>query len=234
MIKELKEQYKHEWMQYISQKGVNPGLFFDFLRKSLSKDAYILTDDGNHTFLTVELMPIYEPKTFLSPSDFNCMGYCIPACIGVKLANPDKQVVGIVGDGAFLMSGLELITASTLNLGIAIFLFHDGELSQISQGQEIPYNRKTCTILGDIHPEGVAKATGSYYLLLEENNKIEDTIKKALEVSKQGQPVIVDVKIDYSKRTRFTQGVVKINLARFPLGEKFRFIGRALIRRITG
>ncbi len=234
IIKELKEKYKQEWMQYNSRNGVNPGLFFDFLRKNLPRDSYVIADDGNHTFLTVELMPIYEPKTFLSPSDFNCMGYCIPACIGVKLANPDKQVCGIVGDGAFLMSGLELITASTLNLGIIIFLFHDGELSQISQGQEIPYNRKTCTVLGDIHPEGVAKATGSYYLILEENNKIEDTIKKAFEVSKKGQPVIVDVKIDYSKRTRFTQGVVKVNLARFPLGEKFRFIGRALIRRVTG
>jgi acetolactate synthase-1/2/3 large subunit len=48
------------------------------------------------------------------------------------------------------------------------------------------------------------------------------------------QPVIVDVHIDYSKRTRFTEGVVKTALKRFPLRDRARFIGRALIRRITG
>jgi acetolactate synthase-1/2/3 large subunit len=47
-------------------------------------------------------------------------------------------------------------------------------------------------------------------------------------------PVIVGVDIDYSKRTRFTQGVVKANLGRLPPGEKTRFIGRALWRKVTG
>src|SRR5258708_27051655 len=48
-----------------------------------------------------------------------------------------SQVVSIVGDGAFLMTGMEIVTAGTLGLGIAYFVFDDGELSQISQGQEI-------------------------------------------------------------------------------------------------
>ena len=233
-IKQKKDIYLKEWLEHDSKDKVNPGMFFTTLRNLIERNAFIVVDDGNHTFLTEELMPIYEPKTFLSPTDFNCMGYCIPATIGVKLTHPNRQVIGIVGDGAFLMSSLELLTASTLNLGVIVFVFHDGELSQISQGQEIPYNRKTCTILGEIHPEGIAKATGAYYISMNHNKEIEDKIKDAIEVSKKGQPVIVDVKIDYSKRTRFTQGVVKINLARFPLGEKFRFIGRALLRRITG
>ena len=48
------------------------------------------------------------------------------------------------------------------------------------------------------------------------------------------EPVIVDVRIDYSKRTRFTKGVVGTVLKRFPLGDKVRFIGRALVRKVTG
>jgi acetolactate synthase I/II/III large subunit len=44
----------------------------------------------------------------------------------------------------------------------------------------------------------------------------------------------VDVRIDYSKRTRFTQGVVKTSLKRFPFRDRLRFVGRALMRRITG
>ena len=51
------------------------------------------------------------PRGFISPTDFNCMGYCVPASIGAKLAWPERTVVGIVGDGAFRMTGLELATA---------------------------------------------------------------------------------------------------------------------------
>jgi len=46
--------------------------------------------------------------------------------------------------------------------------------------------------------------------------------------------VIVDVAIDYSKRTAFTQGAVKTNFKRFPLAQRLRMAGRALVRRVTG
>ncbi|TVQ14891.1 MAG: hypothetical protein EA364_03420 [Balneolaceae bacterium] len=191
-------------------------------------------DDGNHTFLAAELFPVHRSKHLICPTDFNCMGYCVPAAIGAKLANPGKQVVGIVGDGAFMMTGTELITASVNGLGVTIFVFHDGELSQISQGQQIPYNRKTCTVLGDFKPEGIAMATGAAFYSLNTNDEIERTIADALAMAGTGRPVVVDVRIDYSKHTRFTKGVVQTNLKRFSLGEKIRFIGRALLRKISG
>ncbi|MCE9500937.1 MAG: thiamine pyrophosphate-binding protein [Leptospira sp.] len=234
IIRKEKENYNKEWEDSSNKNIVNPGLFFKELRKILSDDDIVVVDDGNHTFLTAELMPIHKSKCFITPSDFNSMGYCVPAAIGAKLVNKDKKVVGIVGDGAFLMTGTELLTASTLNLGVVIFVFYDGELSQISQGQQIPYNRKTCSILGKIKLEGFATGTGAAYLEMKNNSEIERIMKEAFEISEKGQPVIVDVKIDYSKKTRFTKGVVKVNLGRFPLGEKFRFIGRALVRKITG
>ena len=161
------------------------------------------------------------------------MGYAVPAAIGAKLANPQRQVVSIVGDGAFLMTGLETITAVTHGLGIAYFVFDDGELSQISQGQEIPYNRKSCTTLGSLRLKGIAEAVGARYLAIEDNPQIANAIYEALTPG-QGQPVIVDVHVDYSKRTRFTQGVVKTALKRFPLRDKVRFITRALVRKFTG
>jgi len=117
---------------------------------------------------------------------------------------------------------------------VTYFVFSDGELSQISQGQQIPYNRKTCTVLGDIRLEGVALATGAKYLELKSNEEIASRVREALELAAGGRPVIVDVRIDYSKRTRFTQGVVQTVLKRFPLGDKFRFVGRAVLRKFTG
>lgn len=228
-----KQAYKKEWHAHINER-VNPALFFEELRRQLRDDALMIVDDGNHTFLAAELFETRAPRGFVSPTDFNCMGYCVPAAIGAKLVNPTKQVVGIVGDGAFLMTGLEILTATTEGAGVVYFVFYDGELSQISQGQQIPYNRKTCTIVGKIKLEGIALATGARYFAIEHNGQIASVTKEALAASEAGQPVIVDVKIDYSKRTRFTEGVVKTVLKRFPLGEKFRFIGRAVFRKVSG
>jgi len=232
-IKADKEAYAKEWRAHLNDR-VNPQLFFDELRKQLPEDGITVVDDGNHTFLAAELFPVLKSRAFISPTDFNCMGYCVPAAIGAKLVNPDKAVVGIVGDGAFLMTGLEILTASTHNLGIVYCVFYDGELSQISQGQQIPYNRKTCTIMGAIKLEGIALATGAKYIPILNNDQIASALKDAMDTAAKGQPVVVDVKIDYSKRTRFTQGVVKTVLKRFPMGDKFRFIGRALVRKVTG
>ncbi len=232
-IKKDKDAYKKEWYGHVNDR-VNPAMFFDELRKQLQDDAITVVDDGNHTFLAAELFAVNGPRRFISPTDFNCMGYCVPATIGAKLVNKDKQVVGIVGDGAFLMTGMEILTASTEGVGVAYFIFYDGELSQISQGQEIPYNRKTCTIMGDVKIQGIAMATGAHYVLIENNAGLAAGIKEALDRAAKNQPVIVDVRIDYSKRTRFTQGVVKTILKRFPLGDKFRFIGRAVVRKVTG
>jgi acetolactate synthase-1/2/3 large subunit len=228
-----KQRYLKQWLDHCTG-SVNPALFFQALRRHLAADAIMVVDDGNHTFLSVELFTSTRSRHFISPSDFNCMGYCVPAAIGAKLANPDKQVVGIVGDGAFLMTCMEMMTASVENLDVVYFVFYDGELAQIAQGQEIPYNRKTCTILGNIGLQGVADAVGARYLCLNSNDDIEAVMDEALGPTTAKGPVIVDVKIDYSKRTRFTQGVVKAVSSRLPLGEKMRFVGRALLRKVTG
>jgi len=227
-----KAAYYDEWFKHDSKGRVNPARFFVELRKQLDDDAIVVADDGNHTFLTAELMPIHRARGFISPTDFNCMGYCTPAVTAAKLVNPDKQVVGIIGDGAFLMTCMETLTASSLGLGGIYFVFNDGELSQISQAQEIPYNRKTCTVLHPVKIKGIADATGCEFISIESDADCEDGIKKALLFAAQNKPVIVDVNIDYSKRTRFTKGIVKSNLERFTIGNKARFIGRALLRRV--
>ncbi|MEK6623692.1 MAG: thiamine pyrophosphate-binding protein [Bdellovibrionota bacterium] len=232
VIQDKKAEYFREWELHDSQTRVNPYLFFRSLRSKLARDAFVLLDDGNHTFLAAELFPCFESRHLISPTDFNAMGYCVPAAVGVKLSNREKQVVGIVGDGGVLMTGMELLTASTLELGVIIFVFHDGELGQISQFQKIPLNRKTCTILGDIKIEGMALATGAHFMSISQNNQIDAKIDEALRISATGRPVLVDVNIDYSRRTCFTKGVVSTNLSRFPLGEKVRFIGRALKRHL--
>ena len=86
---------------------------------------------------------------------------------------------------------------------------------------------------GGVRLSGIADATGARYVAIDDNTRIASGIGEALAAA-QGQPVIVDVRIDYSKRTRFTKGVVGTVLKRFPLRDRARFIGRALLRKVTG
>lgn len=229
-----KAAYRNEWHKHDSGERVNPSRFFEELRSQLDDDAIIIADDGNHTFLTAELMPIHQGGTYLSPTDFNCMGYCVPATIAVKMALPEQQVVGIVGDGAFLMTGLESVTAASNNIGAMWFVFNDGELAQIAQAQEIPYQRKACTDVGKLNYEAFAAATGSTYVGIHQDGDLAEGIAAALAASAEGKPVLIDVRIDYSKKTRFTVGTVKTNLKRFDTRNKLRIVGRAMKRKLFG
>lgn len=234
IIAKEKKAYLDEWLAHDSQDRINPAAFFQSLRKQTSDDTIVVADDGNHTYLTAELMPILGSRRYVSPTDFNAMGYCVPGVIGAKMANPDTPVVGIVGDGALLMTGNEMVTASRHQLGVVVFVFSDGELSQIAQAQEIPYNRKTCTVLHDYKVSGLAQAVGAEYVEIYSANQIDSGIAKALELAAENKPVYVDVKIDYSKRTRFTKGIVKAQLKRFATKDQVRIISRAVVRKVTG
>jgi acetolactate synthase-1/2/3 large subunit len=213
---------------------VNPCRFFTELRRQLDDDAIVIADDGNHTFLTAELMSIHPGGAYLSPTDFNCMGYCVPATVAVKMALPERQVVGIVGDGAFLMTGLEAVTAASNDIGAVWFVFNDGELAQIAQAQEMPYQRTACTNVGNLNYEAFAAATGTDYIDISNDNNLRDGIAAALATSADGNPVLVNVHIDYSKKTQFTIGTVQTNLKRFDTKNKLRIVGRALKRKVFG
>jgi len=233
-IAQHKSDYFSSWLTELQKDKVSPGHFYHALDQQLPQSVYIVVDDGKHTFLTAELMPIYQPRHFLSPTDFNCMGYCVPAGIGVKLTHPQDPVAAIVGDGAFLMTGMELLTATTYGIGIMVFVFHDGELGQISQFQKIPLNRKTCTVLGDYQVKGVADAVGAHFIAMDNDHQIANVIEEAYDKAQQGEPVVVDVRIDYSRKTAFTKGVVKTNMGRMALTDKMRFLTRALKRHTVG
>ena len=229
-----KAAYRESWYRHDATGIVNPARFFDELRRAMPDDGILAIDDGNHTFLTAELMPIHAPKSVILPTDFNCMGYAVPAAIGAKLAFPGRSVQAIVGDGAFMMTCMEILTASSNGLGVVYYVFNDGELAQIAQAQSIPYGRKPCTQLGKLNIEGVALATGAAFLPMNDNSGIAEVVAKANEIAREGRPVIVAVRIDYSKRTAFTLGTVKTNFGRFPLNEKLRFLTRAAVRHVTG
>jgi acetolactate synthase-1/2/3 large subunit len=213
---------------------VSPAHLLAAVQRLFGPDTVYTTDSGNGTFLAMELLRLEQPRKFLAPVDYSCMGYSVPAAIGAKLAAPEHPVVALAGDGAFLMTGMELITAVQEGIGVVVLVLRDRELAQIAQFQATAMNRKVASALPDYDLANLAKGMGCEFLHMDTDQEVEETLTTARVMAENGFPVVVDVAIDYSRKTFFTKGVVKTNLLRFPLRDRVRFVGRALVRKVTG
>ncbi len=214
-----------------SEDRVTPAALFDALAAGFGPDTVYTTDSGNGTFLAMEALTLEKPGQLLAPVDYSCMGYSVPAAIGAKLARPDRPVVALPGDGALLMTGLELLTAASHGVAVAVFVLRDRELAQIAQFQRTAFNRKAASVLPDYDVASLAEAVGIEWLRLDTDDQIAEVVAEAKAVTAAGRPIVVDVAIDYSRATYFTRGVVKTNLGRLPLKDRLRFIARAVGRR---
>jgi acetolactate synthase-1/2/3 large subunit len=214
--------------------GVAPGILFRALQQRFGRETIFTTDSGNGTFLAVELLKLDRPGQLLAPVDYSCMGYAIPAAIGAKLARPELPVVALAGDGAFLMTGLELLTAAQLGLPVVTVVLRDGELAQIAQFQRVALDRKVCSQLPGYDLASICQGVGVECLALTTESDIDAVLARAAAIASSGRPVAIDVAIDYSRKTHFTRGVVATNLRRLPWKDRLRFIGRALARKVEG
>ncbi len=106
-------------------QGVAPPRLLRTLQEVFGPDTVFTTDSGNGTFLAMECLRLATPRSYLAPIDYSCMGYSVPAALGAALACPDRPVVALAGDGAFLMTGLELLTASQLQLPVAVLVLRE-------------------------------------------------------------------------------------------------------------
>jgi acetolactate synthase-1/2/3 large subunit len=233
-IREGHQSVWDDWLEDVGGPGVTPAHLLKTLQGHLGPEAVFSTDSGNGTFLAMECLRLEEMGRFLAPVDFSCMGYSVPAAIGAKLGRPESPVVALAGDGAFLMTGLELITAAREGLGVMVLVLRDRELAQIAQFQDTALSKKVASEVGDYDLKELAQGMGVEFLSLATDEDVPSIVEQAGIVADSGRPVLVDVAIDYSRSTFFTQGVVKTNLLRLPFRDQARFVGRALKRKLMG
>jgi acetolactate synthase-1/2/3 large subunit len=224
---------RQEWRRQQSAERVTPAVLLETFQELAGEDAIFTADSGNGTFLAMEHLRLEAPGRFLAPVDYSCMGYSVPAAIGAKLANPGADVVALAGDGALLMTGLELLTAASYRAGVVVAVLRDGELAQIAQFQRTLLNRAANSQLAPYTVEAFAAATACAYLAARSDVEVRDVLAKALEIAREGRPVMVDVAIDYSRKTWFTRGVVATNFWHLPWSERLRLLARALARRLS-
>ena len=221
-----------DWDAPADAEKVTPPQLLRAVQELAGPAAIYTTDSGNGTFLAVECLRLDRPRSFLAPIDYSCMGYAVPAALGAALACPDRPVVSLAGDGAFLMTGLELLTAAQLQLPVMVLLLRDRELAQIAQFQQTALGRKSCSELPDYDLPAFCRAVGAEYLMLAKNAEIDSVLRQARALMEAKRPVVVEVAIDYSRKTYFTNGVVRVNLARLPWPDRLRMVVRALARRV--
>jgi acetolactate synthase-1/2/3 large subunit len=195
-----------------------PAEFFRALRAALPRDAMLVTDSGLHQALTRRYFPVLAPRGLICPSDFQSMGFGIPAAIGAAMAAPGRRVVALIGDGGFAMAGLELITAVREQLPLTVIVFNDGQLGLIREQQLREYGHAHSVALGAFDIGAVAAAVGARHIRLQGN--AEAGFRDAL--NGEG-PVVVEVAVGDSagQRVAHAQAYLK-EAARGVLGGRLR------------
>jgi acetolactate synthase-1/2/3 large subunit len=111
-------------------------------RRALPRDGILVADITRLAYILMVEFPVYQSRTFLHPAGYVSMGYAIPAALGARTAFPGRPIVAVVGDGCFLMSGMELATAVQEKLPIVVILINDGSLTLIKAIQKRRYQER--------------------------------------------------------------------------------------------
>lgn len=185
------------------QKGtdalpVTPQAVIKKLDELTDGKAIVATEVGQNQMWAAQYYRYREPRSFISSGGLGTMGFGLGASLGAKIARPDKTVVNIAGDGSFAMNLNELITASAHNIPIIEIVINNNVLGMVRQWQRLFYNKHfSQTTLDARHIDYVklGESFGIQTFVIEKNEDIEPTLKKALEISKSA-PVMIEVRID--------------------------------------
>jgi len=213
----------------ISTTSVSPSKFLRLLRRQLDRDAIVTTDSGAHQFWALNDFPVYSPRSFLAPADYQAMGFSIPAAIAAKLAFPQQQVVGLVGDGGFLMSGFECLNAVRWKTNIAVIVFRDGAWGLIKEAQKRLHVRTPYTDLPNFDLQILAKSFGIKFVRIANETDME---RKLSETIASDEPCLVEVNVDYSQPPPYVKGAGPQMFQNLPLRVKTA-VGLRYVKRLV-
>jgi acetolactate synthase-1/2/3 large subunit len=153
---------------------------------------------GQHQMWAAQFISYERPNSWLNSGGAGTMGYSIPAAMGAKVAEPDRLVWAIDGDGCFQMTNQELATCVINNIPIKVAIINNSSLGMVRQWQTLFYNeRYSNTDLNTGHgservPDFVklAEAYGCLGIRVERDDQVDDAIRLAIETN--DRPVVID------------------------------------------
>lgn len=212
---------------YAGEEKTTPEAFFAWLRTALPADAIIVTDSGLHQILTRRHFDVLAPRGLIIPNDLQSMGYGLPAAIGAKLGAPKRNVIAVIGDGGFLMSGLELLTARRESVAVTTIVFNDGRLNQIRLQQMANSGRPYAVDLLNPDFESLAGSLGVTYARFGSDPR--SVVEAAL---RSGDPALIEVGVGDSLQMRRLAATSRAkSVARSALGSRARGWLKAVLKR---
>jgi acetolactate synthase-1/2/3 large subunit len=131
-----KNDWEPIWGEAKKAKHPQPEWFIETLRKELPWNGIVFTDASEMALRMQTDFPSYAPRTFFYPSTYIALGWGFPAAIGGAIANPERWVVSVSGDGGFTMTSQELSTAVRYNLKLIAIIHNDNAYGAIRNLQK--------------------------------------------------------------------------------------------------
>lgn len=122
-------------------RGLTPQMIMEHINSNFPKAVYV-TDVGQHQMWATQYLELDEDSKLLTSGGLGTMGFGLPAAIGAKIANPDKDVICISGDGGLQMNIQELATAVTQEAGVIICVLNNYYLGMVRQMQQLFYGKR--------------------------------------------------------------------------------------------
>ena len=169
-------------MKYTQKKDlIMPQFVIEKLWKVTGGDAIITSDVGQHQMWAAQYYKFNKPRRWLNSGGLGTMGVGLPYAIGASLANPDRQVACITGDGSIQMCIQELSTAKQFGLPIKIINLNNRYLGMVRQWQEMFYSSRYSQTYMDSIPDFVklAEAYGHVGIRVERPEDVEPALRKA-------------------------------------------------------
>lgn len=167
--------------------------YLDVLRSEMSEDAILVDEITQVGYASWYGFPVYAPRTLITSGYSGNLGYGLSTAIGAKIANPERQVVSINGDGGFMIHCGELATVAKYNLDMVIIVFNDGAFTNVARAQTTRFNGR---VVGtDLHnPDFVAMAEsfGVAGRKAENPDQLREALRAAL---KTKGPTLIEVPI---------------------------------------
>jgi len=170
------------------------GLALKELIPLLDDKALVVADVGNHGVWASWYFELCGKQTFLEPGSWGAMGFAVPGAIAGKLAFPERQVVGITGDGSFLMSCSDFGTAMEAGTNIVLLILNDHRYGMIHALQTQDYGRTIGTELRGPDFVKLAESFGALGIRVENDSELKSALTTALNAD---SPAIVDVICGY-------------------------------------
>lgn len=175
------------------ERVVQPQAVIERIGELTNGYAIVVTDVGQHQMWTAQYYPYQNERQLVTSGGLGTMGFGIPAAIGAKIANPDKEVVLFVGDGGFQMTNQELAILNIYKVPIKVVMLNNHSLGMVRQWQESFYEGRTSESVFDTLPDFqlMAQAYGI------KNYKFDnpETLAQDLEVITEDVPMLIEVDI---------------------------------------